>query len=630
MVFHKSCLLLLLLIHVILFGKVGLATGQAATCACDLTENGCDPNCCCDNDCTAADRSSFTFCKNVDLNQDDRVCVSNQIIEFANAKYRTSATGSGLFCIHTDNYAARNFYTTVQTATTVSRFDELLKTYGKTSFVPSPLPTRSYVSSSIYKYGDPVILLFESNVQGYLAFPKSNVGNSECDDENPAGFMKNEDSACSRYIRDLASQCISDSSFNALSYYTQFKFLPGPSFLAERVLYIQENVTITTSIIQPTPVATNAGISVNRTASSVFPSPSPVANSTGTTTKATTRTIYTLVSYNDPLLVSASLQQPIVCQTTSGVQGNCSFVAPSKPSYNFTSNVCQNVLLKASYIVFYDTNSTALNVSSVSVNLVMGDIPSTMTSFKQEFSIRFQKVGSQSTFSRSGNPGYVHGRPILAGTLQTNTQQKKEAIILNKDPNKWLTVIKSSSDACGVTSQRMSVKFGINIRTGCFISIKRVMTNQECSLLQSNIYNSLLGSFPTHVAMYGNSAVTNTADWVPIINSQPQTPPSSVNGECTNMILGVHFEILHGSTGYLGNPQSRVIGFRVKYDSPKTISFLCIGPYCQPGSSNLQTQQIEVSQSVSFIDVSTSPEAQMKPKPNFEGKAPYDFFYPFV
>ena len=44
--------------------------------------------------------------------------------------------------------------------------------------------------------------------------------------------------------------------------------------------------------------------------------------------------------------MSASLQQPIVCQATTGVQGNCSFVAPSKPSYNFTSNVCQNVLLK--------------------------------------------------------------------------------------------------------------------------------------------------------------------------------------------------------------------------------------------------------------------------------------------
>ena len=37
------------------------------------------------------------------FSQDDRVCVSNQIIEFANAKYRTSGTGSGLFCIHTDN-----------------------------------------------------------------------------------------------------------------------------------------------------------------------------------------------------------------------------------------------------------------------------------------------------------------------------------------------------------------------------------------------------------------------------------------------------------------------------------------------------------------------------------------------
>ena len=37
------------------------------------------------------------------FSQDDRVCVSDQVIEISNVKYRTSGTGNGLFCIYTDN-----------------------------------------------------------------------------------------------------------------------------------------------------------------------------------------------------------------------------------------------------------------------------------------------------------------------------------------------------------------------------------------------------------------------------------------------------------------------------------------------------------------------------------------------
>ena len=37
------------------------------------------------------------------FSQDDRVCVSNQVIQIANVKYRTAGTAKGLFCIYTDN-----------------------------------------------------------------------------------------------------------------------------------------------------------------------------------------------------------------------------------------------------------------------------------------------------------------------------------------------------------------------------------------------------------------------------------------------------------------------------------------------------------------------------------------------
>ena len=33
-----------------------------AKCTCDLTANGCDPNCCCDPECESDDRSAFSTC----------------------------------------------------------------------------------------------------------------------------------------------------------------------------------------------------------------------------------------------------------------------------------------------------------------------------------------------------------------------------------------------------------------------------------------------------------------------------------------------------------------------------------------------------------------------------------------
>ena len=35
-------------------------------CTCDLHSASCDVNCCCDPDCTAKDKNTFTVCKDID------------------------------------------------------------------------------------------------------------------------------------------------------------------------------------------------------------------------------------------------------------------------------------------------------------------------------------------------------------------------------------------------------------------------------------------------------------------------------------------------------------------------------------------------------------------------------------
>ena len=128
-------------------------------------------------------------------------------------------------------------------------------------------------------------------------------------------------------------------------------FFQGPSFLATGISYQQENVTVYASSVQ---ASATQGLSASipspvpsmSTSSFVAASASIGIPSSGSTTTTTTRTIYTLRSYNDPSLVVATLVQPLVCETTTGVQGSCSFSSPPSPTYNFSENVCKNVLQK--------------------------------------------------------------------------------------------------------------------------------------------------------------------------------------------------------------------------------------------------------------------------------------------
>ena len=145
--------------------------------------------------------------------------------------------------------------------------------------------------------------------------------------------------------------------------YLLFLHTQGPSFLATVTLYKVENITVTASVVQPTPTLIQvtsspiASLSANisSTASSVL-SPSPTAIPSVTpnvTVNTTTRTIVTLATYNDSLLVNATLLQPIICLTSTGVKGSCDFNTPPKPTYDFTTNTCKNVVLKVSGLLFF-------------------------------------------------------------------------------------------------------------------------------------------------------------------------------------------------------------------------------------------------------------------------------------
>ncbi|XP_022109472.1 tectonic-1-like [Acanthaster planci] len=564
-------------------------TGEGATvippntdigsCICDLTVNACDVNCCCDEDCTAEDRSSFTVCSDTSKIIDEQVCFRSTVMYTENAPEVVNTSNPSFFCIVIDNNEGRNFYTVPDVVGNLEEFEALASSYGSSSFAPPDETNATY--GEFYTAGDLMYTVYESLALGSLGLPKAGYS-SLCDDSNPASFRFDQQSICDRLLTDLASECETTPYLSALTYFSGFKLSPTPRYLVDQ---------------------------------------QPALNDT--------EEFYNF--YINGSLIEVTLQEPVLCQDEAGQQTSCGLepgVVPT-PSYD---TQCSNILLEVAYNITHNSSGA---IEAVDVRLVLGNItlsPNNLR-FGQKFSVEFMKADEAETFLRSGNPGYMPGMPILAGNLESQDidGQTRNYIELSSNRDSWLTVVKSTADGSCETNpdNRTPVNFGEDLRTGCMISVTFSDTADKCGVIQAVALSALKGVTRGYVATFGNSDVENVGDWIPVLDVQPTgSPSSSVEGTCNNMVMALHIEVIYGNVGSLVNPQAKILGVRYNY-AEGTLSYTCSGAYCQTGAGTL-LQNFEVTSSVAFIDASTLPTPILAEDPGFEDKLPNDFFYPFT
>jgi tectonic-1/3 len=337
--------------------------------------------------------------------------------------------------------------------------------------------------------------------------------------------------------------------------------------------------------------------------------------------------------FNSSQAIPITVSYPVNCLVTEQPQitRECGFnTAIPQPSYNNLTNQCENVTREASYII---THNATNGIVSVAVMLTLGSVSLSLRTLPQKYQITFLKINSHNVTSylRSGNPGYIVGKPVIAGRSVTS-ETGSQIIEINPDPLSWLTVIALSAPLgdCLEVKSRRSVLFGEDLRTGCVMRVTYDNITQSCSFLQSLAITRLRGSdLPTHVAVFGNPDPANSADWVPLLKD-PQPAMEVVNpgsGVCPAVPVNVHLEVLYALTGDFTNPQSKIVGARFSYVT-QNIQFICHMPFCQSQFSE-KTQLVEFSSSVAFVDVSSRPEQLLKPPFRVSTELPADFFYPF-
>ncbi|XP_052802528.1 tectonic-3-like [Mya arenaria] len=605
-------------------------------CLCDLTGNVCDINCCCDDECSQADKDTFV-CNPVSrpVYQDDNLCYQEDIFLFTNSPAETKTDG-GLFCIYYDNYAKRNFYLDPDFILDVPSFNTYLNDYSNPGNLPKPTYQEPvYDLNSFYKAGDPVYVIYANEARGDFVIPRS-LGSSECSQQSALPYLTEMSTECTRMVTSLTQNtCEQTAAFNASTYFQGFRVVKTSGLFGYVVNGTFIGISTTAAPTTQPPVATTAAAGNNTNTTTDAPTTAaPTTTAPAQSTTVDPNLVQDLFNNPYTAMIDAT-SRPHLCLQTDGSLANCLFTTPPSPS--FSVNTCRNVVQEVRY--FFTTNGT-FGISQVQAQFVFRDIMAADLPLSQSFSVAYNTLSdTNDTVARSGNPGYIVGKPIPYGTLNetTNADGTKTQNIILASVEDGLTLVRPTVIGdCGTsTMSRVPLRFGEDMRTGCFVRMNvSTVTDAQCQFIQNTIVQTLEGVNAREnnrfVATFGNTVDTSVGDWVRVIvsNRPGPTDAAAVLGEKCRLRMGLHIQILYANVGALALPQRRIIGVALMYDDARDVEYRCAGAACNTGVTD--TQLFEVSQSVSFVDVSQPATGFQGEPPIFIARVPNDFFYPFL
>ncbi|KAM4051339.1 tectonic-2 isoform 2-T2 [Anomaloglossus baeobatrachus] len=251
-------------------------------------------------------------------------------------------------------------------------------------------------------------------------------------------------------------------------------------------------------------------------------------------------------------------------------------IVPTGPS--LPEVVQCDVNVSADYTFIWEAN----RLREIQVTIETANITLThQAKLSQRFSATFLTSNS-TTDVLSGNPGYQIGKPVIAAN--------GSAPFTKSTLNVWRPVLDSSCSSVTPTP----ILFGKNSFTGCLFQA----VNENCTQLRENVlswFNKSLLSV-NHVAMRGNSNVSDPSEWVSIIYEEHNTTCTencgSENIMCIKVPSNIKIQIITAVTGAVeGVPQEEILATK--------FSFSAINVNCVSGC-NLS---LPLTASVQFIRV---------------------------
>lgn len=296
---------------------------------------------------------------------------------------------------------------------------------------------------------------------------------------------------------------------------------------------------------------------------------------------------------------------------------------------NFT---CINIVKGLKYVIRHN-GSAGINTIDAYFN-----IGNASHAFYQYFEVEYNWIDSNNTkiFIRSGNPGYMMGKPIIIGISHDN---KSDDIFFNRT-NAFLTLpLAGKNGECNRINKHI-ITFGEDIRLTC--SVKLFITNfsaLSCAELQNltmrflikDYFLNISQHYNTYISKLGNFSSKNAVDWLHVIIDR--IPRNIVTAHtigkrilCSGLITSVHLNILYSM---LTKPKIltnyKILGVGIAFSKEEDISWSkCALKNCT------DILHVNITSYVNFHDVSKPSKYYFAGGPNLDITLPYDFFYPFL
>lgn len=647
-------------------------------CICDLTAGMCDLNCCCDSECTDSQRERFED-KETCLNEGPAAggeitkCYSTKAVDQVNHRYPLTAKGTAkssidrMLCVRFDNSDLRGEYYSDPGYPPSSTFDD---SDGRKNF-DYPFVSNTAQTSAVdqvYDTGDPIAAAFrlgENFVSAYggsMPLPIANDASGECVETQRADFGMPRSSECHRVLDgDLSETCETLGSFRlasslyvgtnagatpaGASSWTQVEvrdvmwrdFGKESSSSDNEILYeypgfnpespdcdasyrLSNDPTVSPTTSRPTTLAPTR-----------YPTLSPVMNATGIDDDDDG----TIVRDDDDFSVPAPSFQPTLTFAPTSECETGTFRRPAAPA-------CRNALSEISYTFVYSGESRIL---SAYADLVLTDVPSTATSLKQRFSVSYVSNAEVERKSddanvvnrtRSGNPGYIFGRPVLAGkNHETYVSPRVDG----------LAILGASGDtSCeGSGATRVVVPFGSDTISGCILRLNRTGFRDFCQGRGPHVvddalprYFNVSSSLVFHadrtdladdvVGIFGNADPLDSTQWIDIdvkaASAGDAASWDELRGTCTHAITSVNYRFLWAFVGAHTNPQPKIIAARIEFGTEDLV-------FHSDGTSAAREESFPLQTTVTFKQRTKGYDHYTPPSPPVAVSVPYDLWYPF-
>lgn len=322
----------------------------------------------------------------------------------------------------------------------------------------------------------------------------------------------------------------------------------------------------------------------------------------------------------------------IVPLNSSRLEHSCRF------SLYSGEQVCHRVVKQLKYIFHH--NGTE-GFTKIELYLILINITFYITEneqFEQNFEIKFRWFEHEKnlTLIKSGNPGYIIGKPILIAhvnlsTLNASTEELFEFIINQNVYDNFLSVPENENGYC---NNYKVVEFDYNTRLNCKKTIllkSKNETNKICHDIQSQVFDvwHLSGNNSGYVAVFGNSNRRKTEEWIKILydfkfNETFENITTNINDNkiiCTNLINILKINVLYAYVDFENIKNQRKI-LNVFYE-------LKIRDYFEFDSDQMSVD-FKVSTEVMFYDITSPKIRKFVGPPSLQLKLPDDFFYPFM